>query len=92
MPLRTFDTLADALAAKTEGFVVSGVYRNRQRRVELLKDDPDLFFLSPAGADDDEMRQLSYEALHGEPMPADEARYQRGLIKQAEQMHRDGLL
>lgn len=91
--VETFTSLEDALAAKTEGFVVSGVYRHAQlKRERLLTQSPDLFFLAPADADDETMRNLSHEAVTGQPLSDDEVRYRRALKAKAEEMHRDGLL
>jgi hypothetical protein len=83
--VQTYDALADALAAKeaADGMVVSGIWLepNGRTRTELMQTVPDVFFLAPTEADDDTMRELSYEAQYGEPMPADEKRYLRALAR-----------
>lgn len=88
--MQTYDALADALAAKeaVDGMVVSGIWLepNGRTRAELMQTVPDVFFLAPAGADDEQMRALSYEAQFGEPMPADERRYLKSLANKVKEL------
>jgi len=88
--VQTFADLAEALAAKeaADGMVVSGIWLepNGRNRDELMRSMPDVFFLVPAEAADDAMRELAYEAQYGEPMPADERRYLRALARRVKEL------
>ncbi len=70
--VQTFSTFAEALEHRTEETSICGTYRDDEAK------DP-VYFLAPADADDDVMRQLSYEVKYGKPMDD----YQLWLVDQA---------
>lgn len=87
--MQTFSDIADALRAKEDSeqeVVVSGIWFKRDGGAtlsQLKQETPHLFFLAPAEADDIAMRELAYEARHGEPMNAQDRDYLRFLAGQA---------
>lgn len=82
--VKTFTSYEDALAAKQEGETISFFGRGRlvSGRIEPEPGGlPPVWFLVPAEATADEMRDIAFEMQHGKPMDG----YQRWLIEKAKE-------